>query len=508
VNNPSLYQVNTRVWLTDRARVLGRPATLDDITDADIEGIASLGFDWVWLLSVWETGPASAEVSRTDPGLRREFEATLPDLRVEDIAGSGFAVTGYRVHPALGGDAALARLRARLRERGLCLMLDFVPNHTGLDHPWVEEHVEHYVRGTEDDLARSPRNWTRIRRTGGEAILAHGRDPYFDGWADTLQLDYANHATREAMAGELLTIADRCDGVRCDMAMLLLPDVFERTWGRPMEPFWPGAIAAVRERHPDFRLLAEVYWDLEWTMMAAGFDYAYDKRLYDRLREGPARPVRDHLRADLEYQRRLARFLENHDEPRAAATFAEDQHRAAAVVTFLLPGLRFFHEGQLEGRKVHVSMHLGRRPEERVNARLQAFYGRLLAALRRPETHDGTWRLRECRPAWESNPTSDRFFVMSWEGPAGRLLAAVNYGPARGQCRADAGFAGLGGPVVLRDLLGDARYERDAAELAGPGLYLDMPAWGHHVFEVTAAKGRDPANDQRRGTHGDHERNR
>ena len=127
---PSLYQINTRVWLTERSRALGRPATLDDMTDAELDRAAETGFDWIWLLSVWRTGPAGQRVSRANREWRREFEETLPDLREEDIAGSGFAITGYTVHPDLGGDAALARLRERLRARGLRLMLDFVPNHT------------------------------------------------------------------------------------------------------------------------------------------------------------------------------------------------------------------------------------------------------------------------------------------------------------------------------------------------------------------------------------------
>jgi hypothetical protein len=146
------------------------------------------------------------------------FEETLPDLREEDIPGSGFAITGYTVHRDLSGDAALSRLRKRLQQRGLRLMLDFVPNH---------------------------------------------------------------------MIGELLKIAGQCDGMRCDMAMLVLPEVFERTWGSQAQPFWPKATQRVRERVPDFCFMAEVYWDLEWTLQQQGFDYAYDKRLYDRLREGP-----------------------------------------------------------------------------------------------------------------------------------------------------------------------------------------------------------------------------
>ena len=187
--HPALYQINTRVWLTDLSRGLGRPAALDDIPDAELDRVAGMGFDWVWLLSVWRTGPAGQRVSRANPEWRREFEETLPDLSEEDIAGSGFAITGYTVHPGLGGDPALARLRERLRARGLLLMLDFVPNHTGLDHPWVEDHPEYYIPGTEIDLARAPQNYTWVRRTRGDRLLAHGRDPYFSGWPDTLQLD-------------------------------------------------------------------------------------------------------------------------------------------------------------------------------------------------------------------------------------------------------------------------------------------------------------------------------
>jgi hypothetical protein len=487
--HPSLYQINTRVWLTDLSHELGRPATLDDVPDTELDRLAALGFDWIWLLSVWRTGAAGQRISRENAAWRREFEETLPDLREEDIAGSGFAVTGYTVSPALGGDAALARLRARLRGRGLRLMLDFVPNHTALDHPWIEEHPDYYVRGTELELARAPQNYTWVKRSQGNLLLAHGRDPYFPGWPDTLQLDYANSATQEAMIGELARIANQCDGVRCDMAMLVLPDVFERTWGRRAPPFWARATEETRKRVPGFRFMAEVYWDREWTMQQLGFDYAYDKRLYDRLREGQARPVREHLLAGLDYQSKLARFLENHDEPRAAATFSPDAHEAAAVVTYLTPGLRFFHQGQLEGRRKRVSPHLIRGPLELTDENLSHFYADLLAVLRRPSLRDGSWRLLESAPAWEGNPTSDGFVAWAWDArDGGRLLIAVNYAPTQSQCYVRLDFHDLSGRSVrLKDLLSEASYDRDASELASRGLYLDLPPFGHHAFDVTGA---------------------
>jgi hypothetical protein len=485
--HPSLYQINTRVWLTALARSLGRPATLDDIPDAALDGLAAIGFDWIWLLSVWQTGAAGQRVSRANPEWRHEFQHTLPDLRDDDIAGSGFAITGYDAHDQLGGDAALARLRARLGARGLRLMLDFVPNHTGMDHPWVQAHPEYYVRGTADDLARAPQNYTRLDAPG-DGVFAYGRDPYFAGWPDTLQLNYANPATQEAMIATLMKIASQCDGVRCDMAMLVLPDVFERTWGLRADGFWPRATERVREAVHDFCFMAEVYWDLEWTLQQQGFDYTYDKRLYDRLRDGHARPVREHLHAGLDYQCKLARFLENHDEPRASATFPPGMHQAAAVITYLSPGLRFFHDGQLEGRTKRISPHLVRAPDEPVNRPLQQFYERLLAAVRHPAVRDGDWRLLECSPAWEGNWTSDCFIAWLWTGTTGdRRLVAVNYAANQSQCYVrlppqDRGHRS----VQFHDAMGTDRFDRDRGELNARGLYLDVPAWGYHVFEVTA----------------------
>lgn len=485
---PSLYQINTRVWLTELSVTLGRRATLDDIPDAALDDFAKQGFDWIWLLSVWQTGLAAQAVSRANPGWRREFEETLPDLTEEDIAGSGFAIQSYTVHRDLGGDAALARLRARMQKRGLKLMLDFVPNHLAPDHPWIDEHPDYFVHGSEVDLAHSPRNYCRVKTKKGSLLLAYGRDPYFEGWPDTLQLNYGNPELQQAMIGELTRIAGQCDGVRCDMAMLVLPDVFERTWGIQAELFWPMATDSVRKKHPNFQFMAEVYWDLEWTMQHQGFDYAYDKRLYDRLREHHARPVREHFHAGLDYQDKLARFLENHDEPRAAATFSRDVHQAAAVITFLSPGLRFFHQGEFEGRHKRISPHLVRAPAEPIDTALSEFYARLLTALRQPAVRDGNWQLVECRPAWDGNPTHDCFIAFAWEkSPAERVIAAVNYSDHQSQTKLRLPFATESNKTYrFQDLLNSASYDRPGAELSTSGLFVDLPAWGSHVFSVEA----------------------
>ena len=484
---PSLYQINTRVWLTEFSKSLGRRATLDDIPDKELDQLAKQGFDWIWLLSVWQTGPIGQQVSRTHADWRREFQDTLPDLCDEDIPGSGFAITGYTVHKELGGDTALARLRERLRKRGLRLMLDFVPNHTGLDHYWVEDHPEYYLPGTELDLARAPKNYTWVKRKKEDLLLAHSRDPYFDGWPDTLQLNYGNPATQEAMIGELVRIAGQCDGVRCDMAMLVLPEVFQRTWGISAEPFWAKATKCVREKAPGFCFMAEVYWDMEWTLQQQGFNYAYDKRLYDRLREGHARPVREHFLAGLDYQEKLARFLENHDEPRAAATFPLGIHQAAAALTFLSPGLRFFHQGEFEGRKKRISPHLGRAPSEPIDENLRQFYDRLLAILRNPVVRDGEWRLLECAPGWDGNWTHDCFVAFAWQSAMGeKMVVAVNYAPNQSQCHVRLPFPDLGGKKWrLYDDFQAASYDWNGDDLLARGLFLDMAPWQAAAFTFT-----------------------
>lgn len=489
---PTLYQVHTRVFLTELSKTLNRPATLDDVSDELLDDFAQQGFDWLWLLGIWQTGPAGREVSRTSADWRSGFVEDLPDVTDFDVCGSPFAIQSYTPHTAFGGAEALARFRERLRARGARLMLDFVPNHIALDHPWVDEHPEFIVAGTEAELRAEPHNYVRL----GDRIFAYGRDPYFPGWRDTLQLNYRHPGLRRAMIETLAQITGYCDGVRCDMAMLLLPNVFKRTWGdhslpqdaQPIDtPFWPEAIEAARAKSPDFLFLSEVYWDLEATLQAQGFDYTYDKSLYDRLCTGDAEAVRDHLLADDDFQRRCARFLENHDEQRAAAVFEPTMHEAAAVLTYTVPGMRFFHEGQFDGRRKRMNLHLARKAEEFPAPLVRDFYLRLLTCLRRHEFHKGHWRLLTQRPAWNENPTWRNFIAYEWRDDAGqRTLVVVNYGRTQGQCYVDLADESLrGNSILLRDQMSRAWYQRDGYELCDRGLYLDLPAWGYHVFDVS-----------------------
>ena len=300
---PVIYEINTAIWLGDLSRAAGRRVTLADVPASAWDDVTPAGADAVWLMGVWERSPAGLELANANAGLQASFRDALPDVRSDDVIGSPYCVRRYVVDDSFGGPRALAEARATLAARGVRLLLDYVPNHVAPDHPWVTTHPELFVNGGEADIEAEPAAW--VRAAGH--ILAHGRDPYFPPWPDVVQLDAFSPALRAATMQTLSDIAGQCDGIRCDMAMLMTNQVFAKTWGgrtgqEPDEEFWPTVIAGLRSQHPETVLVAEAYWDMEWTLQQQGFDFCYDKRLYDRIVSRDVAGVRGHLRADLAYQ--------------------------------------------------------------------------------------------------------------------------------------------------------------------------------------------------------------
>ena len=156
------------------------------------------------------------------------------------------------------------------------------------------------------------------------------------------------------------------------------------------------------------------------------------------------------------------------------------------MITFLSPGLRFFHQGQFEGRKKRISPHLVRGPHESIDSDLQEFYTELIEVIRNPIFRDGSWRLLQCMPAWDVNASSESFLAFSWEGNGGLALITVNYAPHASQCYIRLPFSELADESVrFRDLMSDAIYDRQGNEVLSGGIYLDMPACTYHIFEVT-----------------------
>jgi hypothetical protein len=489
-DQPLVHEINTRCWLRELAgQSGGSPESpgLGSVPDAEFERWRNLGFTHIWLMGVWPTGPRSRAAALADPSLRRSLTDSLSDWKEEDFAGSPFAVADYTVARDLGGGLGLKKFRKQLHAHGLGLLLDYVPNHLGLDHAWVVERPELFVQAP-DPASETFRTGTK----SGDRWLAHGKDPNFHAWIDTAQLDHRRADTRAAMIESLQSVAMQCDGVRCDMAMLLLNEVFAKTWEKFPCPeaavqreFWADAIQVVKKAQPDFLFLGEVYWDLEARLQSLGFDYTYDKRLYDYLVYRNATEVQRHLMGVTpEFVTASAHFLENHDEPRIASILSLPEHRAAALLTFSLPGLRLMHEGQLTGARIKTPVQLARRAIEPVQPEIVAYYQQLLASLKSASVGRGKAEIVKPLPAWPDNSTAQNFVVVQWQSqPDCFDLAVINFAPHRSQCFVSLTVEGLGQRNWrMKDLLGSEEHQRFGDDLQKPGLYLDLPEHGAQLF--------------------------
>jgi glycosidase len=481
---PTLYEINTWVWLSELSLKTGTSVDLSAVPSAEWDAIAKFGFDAVWLMGVWERSPAGIAIANQNKNLVDDFRRALADFRPEDNVGSAYCIRRYVVDKHLGGPEGLAIARQELAKRGMKLLLDFVPNHVAPDHPWVREHPEYFVRGNAEDAIRDPTSYIEVEGR----ICACGRDPYFAAWPDVLQLNAFQPGFRQAVIETVSSIAAQCDGVRCDMAMLLLNQIFQRTWGsragqRPATEYWADVISAIKKAHPNFRFIAEAYWDKEWDLQQQGFDFCYDKRYYDRLEHDNAESIRLHLCADLAYQERLLRFIENHDEPRAAAIFSPAKVRATAVAASTLPGARLFHEGQFEGRKVRLPVFLGRRPAEPVDKSSRVFYDKLLSAISASIFRDGEWKLCE-HSGWPDNPSFQNLVAWSWITDNDRRLIVVNLSDSPVQARVRVPWEEVrGGAWRLIDALSGVSYDRNSDEMAASGLYVELGPWSYHFFD-------------------------
>ena len=396
VQFPLIYNLDIRFYLRQLSKENGRTMTLAEVPGSEIEKWSASHFDAIWLLGVWQSGGQSRTLALNNLHLTDESAALVPDWKSDDIFPSPYSIADYRVAEALGGDPELADFKRRLAERGIKLILDFVPNHTALDHWWVGAQPEFYISIPEERLEQMDEG--AYFSTEGGTHFACGRDPNFPAFRDTLQLNLSNGDLRAALIKTLQRIATQCDGVRCDLAMLVLKDVFNRTWGslagEMHAEFWDVAIAEVKKAAPDFLFLAEAYWGTEWHLQRLGFDFTYDKTLYERIAQRDIAGVKAHLTAEWEFASKLARFTENHDEARAAEIFGPN-NKAASLLTLTLTGLRLMHDGQCQGLRRRPSLFLLRRVEEAPDRDVEAFYDGLLKVISHPAITRGDFALLE-----------------------------------------------------------------------------------------------------------------
>ncbi len=486
---PIVYQINTCVWLNTLSRRFGRPIHLGNIPPQVIDELTSYHVNFVWLMGIWHRGE---KCRRSALNYIHEYRGALPDITPDDVIGSAYAIGAYRIDKTLGGKRGLETFRRQILAHGMRLMLDFVPNHVGLDHPWLTEHPEYFIQGTPELLQKDPGGFFQVMTADGKpVVVAHGRDPNFPSWIDTAQLNVFNPALRAAAIETLTEIATMCDAVRCDMAMLMVDDVFLRTWGwRGVKPlpqqYWREIIPAIKAQYPDFLFIAEVYWHMEYEMLQQGFDYTYDKTLYDHALKHNYDGVFYHFKAHLSFIERNIRFIENHDEPRAAASFGVERSKVFAALILTVPGAVLLHDGQFVGRRVKLPVQITRQPDEPQDQALAAFYRALLAEAADPIYRDGRWQLFD-RYDRVGSSTYRQVLAYGWERDGELRLIVLNMGESAAVATISLGevidrFAGC--TLVLRDALSGQTFEAQADDWLN-GWQVQLAGNQVSVYHVT-----------------------
>jgi glycosidase len=479
-----IYEINTFIWLNELSIKYGKKINLANIPAAEWDEISGNGFSAIWLMGVWERSDAGKVIAKQHSGIMHDLKEALPDLEEDNIAGSPYCIKDYQVDFRLGGAKGLAKARKEMAKRGMRLILDFVPNHVAPDHPWTMAKPEFFITGTAEALLAQPDDYYRA----GDHIFAKARDPFYPPWPDVLQLNVFNEGLRDAIVKTLNDIASQCDGIRCDMAMLVMNDIFARTWGEkagdpPQTEFWPFIVTTVKKKYPAFSFIAESYWDTEAALLEQGFDFCYDKKYYDFIKEGAEKTL-NHILEMEPYRQKLLRFLENHDEPRAAALFSTERNKALALASLSLPGAKLLHDGQLEGRTVKVPVFLSRRQEENVNEELKQFYLRLLKILQSEAIVKGKWFLCPVS-GWADNQTCRNILAWEWISEQENLLVVINLSelPAQGLVRSSHPYLS-GRTYQLFDVLNGELFRRDGDEMNDQGLYVVLKAWGMHTMSI------------------------
>lgn len=483
--NPFLYEINTRVWI--KRFYQDEKITIDQVPLNYWREFKQNGFDYIWLMGVWQTNQNTIEKYCFEEGLVNEYKSALHDFKHEDVIGSPFSIEDYKVNPELGGEESLKLLKQKLNALGLKLIIDFIPNHFSAESELVKTNPELFLQGTEEQLNADPDTFFQV----GDKIFAHGKDPFFPAWKDTIQVNYFSEEARQKMIDYLMHVSQYCDGVRCDMAMLVDNPVFRKTWSEtkrrkdysiPETEFWEDAINKLKSQRNDFTFIAEVYWDREYELQQLGFDFTYDKTFTERLIAGDVDEIKAHLWADDGFQRQSVRFLENHDEPRITDRVNEEKAKAAAVALTTVQGMKLIHDGQCEGKRIKLPAQLGREPHEAPNKELRSFYEKLYSITSRNIFKRGRWEPIDPDEAWDDNTTNENMLVWLWSYDDERILVIINYSDEPSQCNLKIDTKDFLEDFPLKDLLNDVEYMRSAREIHNIGLYVELQPYQSHIF--------------------------
>jgi len=476
---PNLLQLSARPWLYELSLKYKTNITLANIPRAEFLEIKKRGIDWIYLLGVWQLGPYGLNFDRRD-GVD-PYLSILPDCKMEDIIGSVFAVTNYTVNTEIGTLNDLKRLKSTLNNAGMNLMLDFVPNHSALDSYLMKGDLSYYIRAPSGVVDSS-----KYYSNG----VAYGSAAYCDPWRDVGQFNYFEPKTRMLMSSYLSTIAELADGVRCDMAHVVLNSAFGSQWSyelsaygykTPSSEFWQDAIIAAKKVNPNLVVIAEVYGeDNMKTLQSLGFDYTYDKELYDRLKNGNLDNIRGYLSGNsLEFLQKTTHFLENHDDNRGITSFGSvERANAAAVVLFTVPGMKFSFQGQWVGKTWKLDVHLRRSYSEPENKDVIAFYDTLIPMVGSSPFKNGSFEI-----LYPTNDSSSwRLLAWKWVDGNEKRLVVVNYSDAYGSGAVKLSDCSGSGSITVTELFTKTDYTRDADEIRNTGLFVVLKPWEYQIF--------------------------
>ncbi|HVQ25238.1 MAG TPA: alpha-amylase family glycosyl hydrolase, partial [Planctomycetota bacterium] len=463
---------STLVWLDQLARKYRREvARLDQVPDEELDRLAAFGINALWLIGVWERSAASRRIKQL---------AGNPDA-----AASAYAIHGYAIAHELGGEEAWRVLSERAGARGIRLASDMVPNHMGLDSPWVVEHPDWFLSRQDPpyptysfegaelssdgrvSLKLEDHYWDRsdaavvFRRrdnqSGETRFIYHGNDGTSFPWNDTAQLDYLNPAAREAVIQAILGVARRFPIIRFDAAMVLAKRHIQRLWypdpggggipsrsghgvsraqfdrAMPRE-FWREVVDRVAAEAPGTLLLAEAFWLMEgYFVRTLGMHRVYNSAFMVMLRDERNADYRSVLRNTLEFDpdilQRWVNFMNNPDERTAVDQFGRgEKYFGVATMLATLPGLPMFGHGQVEGYEERYGMEFRRAlRDEPVDEGLEReHWRRLVPLLHRRSLFAGAreFLLYDCRDA-SGNVNEDVFAYSNREGAPGTAAAAL-----------------------------------------------------------------------------------
>lgn len=485
-NNPRLLEINARIWI----KRFGNNCSLSSIPDTELNKWIELGIDMIWLMGVWKNNETVINEYCFEPELISSYNSALKDWTKEDVIGSPYSIDKYELNPLLGTREDLLSFKKKLNDAGISLILDFVCNHFSAKSSLIWSNKEIFLPADEYIFKNDPYTFYPSPANNKE-YLAHGRDPLFPPWKDTAQTNFYSREARNYLTSVLIEISDLCDGVRCDMAMLPLNNIFYNTWigvlkkygfEKPEKEFWEEAITEVKNKRSDFIFIAETYWDLEWQLQSLGFDFTYDKRLTDRLVAGAIHSIKEHLQAEKSFQEKSVRFLENHDEDRAIVKLGREKSIAAAIIASTIPGIAFYFDGQCDGKKIKLPLQLGREPEEKHDEKIKEFYRTLLKITKADVFRNGFWKLLETNSAADNDNSYENILAWEWRLDNALRIVVVNYKGSTSRCRLKFDIVSKADDIVLTDLLNNVTYKRSVKEISEKGLFVELKSFNSHIF--------------------------